>query len=253
MNATTGRPLLVFDGDGLTSSMASEDDLGLIDWSAIRPTNRVLRYDARGHGASGSTADAGAYSWRELALDQLALADHLGIGSYIAAGASLGCATALHAAVLAPERIRGLALVIPPTAWETRAAQTGVYRATADLVDAGDHESLLAGSAAQPPPDPFVDDPRWRARFPELLATADPVRLARAFRGAATADLPTPEQIATLDVPTLILAWTGDTGHPVQTAARLQELMPHAELGLATTPAGLAAWTIRLTEFLPAI
>ena len=237
-------------GHGLTSSMTGEDELGLFDWATIRATHRVLRYDARGHGESGSTPAPADYSWRSLAHDQLALADHLGIDRYIAGGASMGCATALHAAVLAPERITGLLLVIPPTAWATRAAQIGVYRAMADLVETGDHDSLLAGAAASPTPDPFVDDPRWKARFPELLAASDPTRLARIFRGAGTADLPTPDEIASIDVPTLILAWTGDPGHPVQTAARLQELMPQAELQLATTPGGLAAWSDHAARFL---
>ena len=235
-------------GHGLTSSMASEDDLGLFDFDALRQHHRVLRYDARGHGESGSTDDG--YHWRDLAVDQLALADELGIGEYVAGGASMGCATALHAAVIAPERIRALVLVIPPTAWETRAAQAGTYRTMADLVEAGEHELLLQGAALRPPPDPLADEPRWTERFAELLAAADPVRLARVFRGAATADLPTPEEIAALDVPTLLLAWTGDPGHPASTAARLQELMPHAALALAATPDGLASWTDRVARFL---
>jgi pimeloyl-ACP methyl ester carboxylesterase len=180
----------------------------------------------------------------------LALADHLGIGPYVAGGASMGCATALHAAVIAPARVRGLVLVIPPTAWETRAAQTGAYAVMADLVEAGDHATLLAGAEASPSPDPFVDDPRWKARFPELLRREDPARLARIFRGAATADLPAPEEVAAIDVPTLILAWTGDPGHPVTTAARLQELIAGSELVVATTSDGLGTWTDRVRQFL---
>lgn len=237
-------------GHGLTSSMASEDQLGLFDWSAIRASNRVLRYDARGHGLSGSSPEATDLSWRSLAEDQLALADHLGIGNYVAAGASMGCATALHVAVSASDRVGGLVLVIPPTAWDTRATQIGAYSVMAELLEAGDHATLLAGAAASPSPDPFADDPRWKARFPELLQREDPARLARVFRGAAIADLPTPDEIATIDVPTLILAWTGDPGHPVTTAARLQELMVGSELVLATTSDGLGTWTGRVQRFL---
>jgi pimeloyl-ACP methyl ester carboxylesterase len=190
------------------------------------------------------------YSWRALAADQLALADHLGIDHYVAGGASMGCATALHAAVAAPERIRGLLLVIPPTAWETRVTQVRTYAVTADLVEAGDHDALLADATATPSPDPFRGDPRWEERFPMLLEAADPVRLARVFRGAATADLPTPADISGIDVPTLILAWTGDPGHPVSTAARLQELIRGSDLALAATAAGVASWTGRAVEFL---
>lgn len=237
-------------GHGLTSSMAAEDELGLFDWASIRRAARVVRYDARGHGRSGSTPLPDDLSWRSLADDQLALADHLGIDRYVAGGASMGCGTALHAAVAAPERVIGLLLVIPPTAWATRAAQTGAYRLMADLVEAGDHDTLLAGAADRPPPDPFVDDPRWAERFATMLAATDPVRLARVFRGAATADLPAPEAISEIEVPTLILAWTGDPGHPAATAARLQELMPHADLALAATPKGLASWSARVGRFL---
>ncbi len=237
-------------GHGLTSSTASEDELGLIDWSEIRAGHRVLRYDARGHGESDSTEEADGYSWQNLALDQLALADSLGIGSYVAGGASMGAATALHAAVLEPERIRALVLMIPPTGWATRAAQAARYRVIADLVEAGDHDTLIEGAARIPPPDPLADEPVWTDRFAVLLATTDPVRLARVFRGAPTADLPPEADVAAIDVPVLILAWTGDPGHPASAAARLQELMPHAELALAATKLGLSSWTGRLARFL---
>ncbi|MEO6126033.1 MAG: alpha/beta hydrolase, partial [Ilumatobacteraceae bacterium] len=85
-------PTLVW-GHGLSSSMAKEDLFGLLDWPTVRHVTNLLRYDARGHGESGSTAEPMDYHWRNLALDQLALADALDIGSYIAGGASMGCAT----------------------------------------------------------------------------------------------------------------------------------------------------------------
>lgn len=237
-------------GHGLTSSMASEDELGLFDFDAIAAAATVLRYDARGHGESGSSLDSAHYHWRALARDQLELADRLGIATYVAAGASMGAATALHAAVLAPDRIRGLVLVIPPTAWATRAAQTDVYAAMAELVAAGDHTTLLAGAGLRPPPDPFTDDPYFGERFERVLRETDPKQLARVFRGAVTTDLPAPEKVARIEVPTLILGWTGDPGHPANTAARLQELIAGAELAMAATPDGLAGWTSRVMTFL---
>jgi pimeloyl-ACP methyl ester carboxylesterase len=243
-------PALVW-GHGLSSSIESEDELGWFDWTTVARSRRVVRYDARGHGHSESTRDG--YHWRDLAFDQLALADALGIADYVAGGASMGAATALHAATVAPERIRALVLVIPPTAWATRALQADAYLLTADLVEAGEIDALLAGAAARPVPDPFIDDPRWHARYAETVRAADPTRLARVFRGAASADLPAPDEIAAITVPTLVLAWTGDPGHPVTTAARLQELIPHAELAVASTPAGMSTWTARVAAFLDAL
>ena len=239
-------------GHGLTSSMAEEDELALIDWRSAGVGHRVLRYDARGHGSSDSTTDLTGYSWEALAHDQLALADGVGIDRYVACGASMGAAAALHAALIAPDRVRALILVIPPTGWETRAAQTGMYTVMADLVEAERHAELLAASAEVPPPDPLADEPLWTEAFERKLAEIDPVRLARLFRGAGTADLPPHEAIATIEVPVLILAWTGDVSHPLTTAARLQELMPQSELVVATTRAGLDTWSARTSAFLSA-
>jgi 3-oxoadipate enol-lactonase len=245
----SGTGLAFVWGHGLTSSMKLEDQFGLVDWATVRESSHLLRYDARGHGTSGSTEAPSDYSWDELAHDQLALADVLGIDSYVAGGASMGCGTALHAAVIAPDRIAALVLVIPPTAWATRAAQSGGYLVMADMIEAGRFDVLIKGASERPAPDPFRDDPGWAERFPNVLANTDPVRLARVFRGAATADLPSEAELASIAVPTLILAWTGDPGHPASMGARLQELIPHSELALAASPDGIAQWTGRITRF----
>jgi 3-oxoadipate enol-lactonase len=247
----TGAPFVW--GHGLSQNIDRESALGLVDWPKVRQLVELVRYDARGHGKSTSSTDLAGYHWRELALDQLALADALGIDTYVAGGASMGCATALHAAVLAPGRVRGLVLVIPPTAWASRAPQSAGYEMMAQLIEAGKFDLILAGARMQPVPDPMVDSPTWNAQFEATLRETDPDRLARVFRGAATADLPTPEQIATLRIPTMILAWSGDPGHPVSTSERLIELMPHATLSVASTAAEVTGWTDRVTDFLRTI
>ncbi len=240
-------------GHGLTSSMASEDLFGLVDWTRMQDHARITRYDARGHGESESSSDLSAYHWRELALDQLALADELGIDTYIAGGASMGCATALHAAVIAPERVTALLLAIPPTAWDSRPAQREAYEMGAHLVETGDIDALVASSRAAPGPDPLSSIPQWRDGQEAATRAADPVRLARVLRGAAAADFPDAADVASLHVPTMIMAWTGDPGHPTSTAERLVELMPHATLVTASTFRELRAWTDAAIEFLGSV
>ena len=120
------------------------------------------RDDACGHGESTTTPDLDGYGWAELAADQLALADHLGIDTYVAAGASMGCGTALHVVVRAPERVRALALVIPPTAWETRVAQADLWAQSAAVIESDGLEAVIAACALLEPPDPFRDDPGYR-------------------------------------------------------------------------------------------
>jgi pimeloyl-ACP methyl ester carboxylesterase len=119
-------------GHGLLSDRASEDELGLFDWSALDGV-RLVRYDARGHGASSAPADPDELRWSALAQDMLAVGEAVGASRFVAGGASMGCATALHAAVAAPERVEALVLVIPPTAWETRTAQAQMYAAGVEL------------------------------------------------------------------------------------------------------------------------
>lgn len=247
-DARTG-PAVVW-AHGLTSSMEHEDERPLLDIDRLRTAHRLVRYDARGHGRSASTDEPRHDGWNSLALDQLLLADQLDIDRYVAAGASMGAATALNVAVQAPERVSGLVLVIPPTAWESRAAQRDVYRRGADLVDAGRIDVLVDQMRATPPPDPFLGDDDWHDRNERRLRAADPARRGRVLRGAIGADLPAPDDIAAIVAPALILAWTGDPVHPTSTAERLAELLPDARLTVASTDADVAGWTASVLAFL---
>lgn len=244
-----GRPLIW--GHGLTGSRAIEDTSPLIDWTAVPA--RVLRYDARGHGESTSTPDAADYGWDGLARDQLALASACGVGGYISAGASMGCGTALHAAVLEPRHIEALILVIPPTAWETRAAQVSNYATAANVISAKGVEPLIAANATLPPPDPFVGDETRAAAREAAVRSWQPDRLAQVMLGATTADFPERDAVASLVVPTLLLAWTGDAGHPASTARELHDLIAGSELHLASTPEQITSWTGLVADFVSSV
>ena len=69
---------------------------------------RVLRYDIRGHGASGVVP--GAYRIEQLGADVLALADALGIARFAFCGLSLGGMIGQWLATHAPDRIAALVL-----------------------------------------------------------------------------------------------------------------------------------------------
>lgn len=246
-------PPLVW-GHGLTSSRASEDSFPLVDHERVRQHATVVRYDAHGHGASSTLSEAERGSWSELALDQIELIDYLGIDRVIVGGASMGAGTALHAALELGDRVAGLVLAIPPTAWEQRAAQVELYEQMAAIVEARGVEPLIAAGRELPPPDPFAGSEAaaaaYRDRRAATLRSTDPVRLAANFRGAAHADLPSPERIGPVSAPTLVLAWTGDPSHPVSTAERLGESLPDVEVVISSTEAELATWTQRVIDFL---
>ncbi len=243
-----GRGTDLIWGHGLSMNRVSDAETALLDWSRIRA--RVVRYDARGHGESESTPDLAGYSWAELAHDQLALADGLGIARYVAAGASMGCGTALHAAAIAPERIMGLVLVIPPTAWESRAAQAAQWEAASGLIEADGVEAFIAARADLDLPDPYRADPESRRRQQaDGLRRWHPSRLAHAMRGAAGADFPDRAEVRNVTAPALVLAWTGDPVHPRSTADELADLLPQSQLHVSSTLEEVAGWSATVDEF----
>jgi 3-oxoadipate enol-lactonase len=237
---------------GLSSSRAHEDDFGLLDWPALRSVCRAVRYDARGHGESEGSDDPDDYSWASLAADQLALCDALGIDRYVAGGASMGCGTALHAAVAAPERVSGLLLLIPPTAWEARQERVEIWDQVAQIVEARGHDTFLRAMRAGPVPEPLAGRSEWDDAYERAIRATEPARIARVFRGAGRADLPSREALRALRVPTLVLAWAGDPGHPERSALAVGELVPGAEVFVAHTWDELRSFTERAAAFLRA-
>lgn len=220
---------------GLTSSRARDRVLNLDLGRGLSGT-RLLRYDARGHGRSTGRKVPEDYLWPNLAEDLLRLLDRWFPGERVhGVGPSMGTATLLHAASIEPDRFTGLTLMVPPTAWETRSDQAAIYRAAAALIEAEGVEAFLAAAPGSTPPPAAVNAPET---WPDVADALLPSLL----RGAALSDLPAPEAVARIDVPTTILAWTDDPGHPLSTAESLAALLPKATLTVAHTPEDVEAW-----------
>ncbi len=140
-----------------------------------------------------------------------------------------------------PERFSSLTLLVPATAWVTRAAKAAEYRAAADLIEQQGLAAFLMRDLTAPRPPATVDAPETVPDVTEEL-------LPSLFRGAALSDLPDPEDVSGIDVPVTVLAWIDDPAHPVSTAETLVGLLPHAKLEIAHTPADLARWPSILCE-----
>ena len=120
----------------------------------------------------------------------------------------------------------------------------------ARVVESRGPKALIAASAEMSPPDPFVGSSEFEDRRAGSLGSADPARLAACFRGAAYADLPPVDEIATITTPTLVLAWSGDPGHPVSTAERLRDTLVNVQVSVASTRAEFGTWSDQLHRFL---
>jgi 3-oxoadipate enol-lactonase len=246
-------PALVW-GHGLTSNRASDDQMGLLPPALPEDRFRVVRYDARGHGESDGSTDPADYEYRSLALDQLALADALGLDRLAVGGASLGAGTALHTAVLAPDRLWALVLAIPPTAWEGRQERGVWYTESARIAEEEGLEALTQRALAEPVPvlfQPFAGEMLEVTR--QRYRGWDPAVLAALLRGVGRSDLPPPEAVAAITAPTLVLAWVGDHVHPRATAERLGELIDGAQVHVAESLRELATWGDRARSFLEAV
>ena len=101
-------PLKVVYSHGLTEDHTMHNRYVSFDHQSMN-ISHLLTYDVRGHGGSDSPLDTSTYIWKELALDQLSLTNKHSIHKYVAAGASMGCATALYTYLLSPNRIEKFA------------------------------------------------------------------------------------------------------------------------------------------------
>ena len=241
----TGDGPVVVQLHGLSSSRGHDHDLGF-DFSVLSGSHRLVRYDARAHGDSGGAPEPTDYTWAHLAGDLLMVKAHVAPEQPVdAIGASMGVGTILHAALAEPAAFRRLVLIIPPTAWENRAAQASVYAQAAELVERHGLGAFVAAAQNQPLP------PVLAAAEVRMEPQVSPDLFPAVLRGAALTDLPTPEDLKALTQPTLILPWADDPGHPLSTAERLAEVLPNATLqSPARTPEEVASWAALVEEFL---
>jgi 3-oxoadipate enol-lactonase len=239
---------------GLLHPIALEECTPLRDFFEGIEGRRLVRYDARGHGGSAGGRSDAANRWDQLGADLLELARALEIGRFVAAGASMGVAASLRAALLAPERIAALLLLIPPTAWESRPAQAGLYCAMAQILDEKGNDALAEVVEETLRDQPIAPgfEPAQEGLF-EALRSWDSTALGHVLRGAADSDLPDREHLTAIDAPALIIAVRDDPGHPLSTAEELAERMPFAQLRVVTSLAEVDEIRATTTRFLEEI
>lgn len=102
-----------------------------------RDGTRVVAIDLPGHGLSDKPDDARLYTLDALVECVLAAMDSLGIAGALLVGHSMGGPICARAAVLAPHRVTGLALLAPAgfgTEWELTVLRTITPRVVAPLL-----------------------------------------------------------------------------------------------------------------------
>ena len=175
---------------------------------------RVLRFEARGHGAPGaqSAAPPGPYTIAELGADVLALLNSYDLERVAYAGVSLGGMTGLWLAANAPERISSLALCCAAL---TPLPSAGSWHERAALVRA-EGMRPLAGVVV-----PRWFTPSFAARSPAAVAAVvamltgtNPAGYAGCAEAIAALDLR--PLLGAVKAPTLVLSGAEDPAAPPQ-------------------------------------
>jgi 3-oxoadipate enol-lactonase/4-carboxymuconolactone decarboxylase len=166
---------------------------------------QVLRYDTRGHGASG--VPAGDYTLDQLGQDVLALADKLKLGKFAFCGLSMGGAVGQWLAINAPQRLTALVL-----------ANTSPKFGTPDIWDARRKAVEEAGMQA------IVDaimqrffshdkqESTWAQSTRTVLLGTDPKGYSACC--AALRDADTRASLKKISVPTLVIGSEKDPSTP---------------------------------------
>lgn len=193
---------------------------------------RCVVPDLVGLGASESPQDRSAYGLNQQAQTMLALLDHLGVEEALVAGHDVGGTVAALMAGLAPERVRGLALLTPllhADMWPVRAALPFTLPYVGDAALAGlQRVPGLAETILRRAVDRAIPDAELHQYLAPIRTGAGGHGLLRVFRmldaAGAQAVLP-----ALGEIPTLLLWGEQDPIHPLSYGQLCRDDLPHAQ------------------------
>jgi 3-oxoadipate enol-lactonase/4-carboxymuconolactone decarboxylase len=207
------------DGDATKPPLLLMNSIGtdMASWDRclpfLLPHFRIIRMDARGHGASD--VPQGEYSLDLLAGDAVAVLDAAGVESAMICGVSLGGMIGITLALAAPHRVKALVAActsprMDRSAWEARIAsvRSGGTEAIAEAALGRFFSAEFAASHKE-----VIDG--FRAG---LCSMSD---AGYAGCGAAIRDMDLRPHLASINVPTLVIAGERDVSTPFRDHGRL--------------------------------
>jgi len=229
----------VVEGEGpwLTMSHSLACNLHMWDEEAKRLSQRykVLRYDTRGHGASG--APAGAYTLELLADDLHGLLQALGVQSTHFVGLSMGGMIGQTFALKYPGMFKSLALCDTTSRYPAEASGTWVERI-----------KTVESQGMEPMVVPTLE--RWftvayRKQRPEVVGkVADMIRSTPVpgFVGCCHAipKINLTARLKDIRCPSLVIVGEDDPGTPVAMAEQIHHALPGSKLVVIASAAHLS-------------
>ena len=215
LDGPPGAPVLVF-----ANSLGTTHAMWEPQMAAFTRAWRVLRYDARGHGASDSPL--GAYGIDRLARDVVEVLDAAGVASVTFCGLSMGGMVGQRLAITAPERLDALVLAntsawMGPAGWQERIAAVGEHGMAA-VTEGVIERWFTSGFRAA--------NPAAVARVRDMMLTTSPVGYGGCC--AALRDMDQRVTAPLIRAPTLVIAGARDPATPPDHARFLADAVPDA-------------------------
>jgi pimeloyl-ACP methyl ester carboxylesterase len=204
--------------------------------------NRVVTLDLLGHGRSDRPPDMWRYSMTTFGAEVIALLDHLEVDEAVVLGTSLGANTALEAAALAPERVRGMVVEMPVLDNALLGCALAFTPLMVALTFGEPAMRMLSAAARLVPPLP------WAADFVLDTVRQDPRPSAAVLQGLFFGRTAPPrEERRRIETPALVIGHQHDIVHPFSDAGMLVSELPNGRLLQASSILELRLSPERLT------
>ena len=205
--------------------------------------NRVITLDLLGHGQSERPLDPLCYSMTQFGEQVIALLDHLEIEDAVVLGTSLGANTALEAAALAPERLRGMVIEMPVLDGALLACAVAFTPLMLALSFGEPVMRAVQAGARRVPRLP------WAADILVDLLRQDPAPGAAVLQGLFFGRIaPHRSERRRMQTTTLVIGHRRDPVHPFSDAGMLAEELPNGRLLEASSIIELRVAPQRLTD-----
>src|SRR3954447_19817768 len=192
----------------------------------------VVTLDLLGHGRSDRPTDPLAYSVASYADQVLALLDHLGVGSAVVGGVSLGANVSLELAAEQPDRVQGLVVEMPVL---DNALHAGLLAFVPLMLAARYLPITVSAVRAVTRPVPRGLLPFWAGIGLDILDQR-PACVAAVLHGVIFGRIaPHSNQRKAITAPALVVGHPTDPTHPFADASMLAEEMPNARFVKASS------------------
>lgn len=194
--------------------------------------NRAITLDLLGHGRSDRPTEMTAYSMTAFGEQVIGVLDHLEIDEAVVGGLSLGANTALEAAALAPDRVRGLVVEMPVLDNALLGCAMG-FTPLMMLLTFGEPVMRVVQVAARAVP---TRRGPWLVDVVLDWVRQDPRPSAALMQGLFFNRVAPPKKVRrTLEMPALVIGHERDPVHPFSDSDALVEEMANARLVKASS------------------